>query len=83
MHELQSVTERKNSRRTRRLTAGDTVTERTELQLVELERLEEAEFQERILGCFFTMVGSQWRWRGGRCTYGRGSWKEARPVLHI
>lgn len=41
MHEVQSVTERKNSRRTRRLTARDTVTERTELQLVELERLEE------------------------------------------
>lgn len=29
MHEVQSVTERKNSRRTRRLTARDTVTERT------------------------------------------------------
>lgn len=55
------------------------VTERTELQLVELEGTRgEAEFPGEDSELFLhTEVGSQWRWRGGRCTYGLGSWKEA------
>lgn len=79
MHEVQSVTERKNSRRTWRLTAGDTVTERTAAVGGAGKTGGEAEFQERILSCFFTrrwaasgdggQVGVPMAWGHGRSQY--------------